>query len=124
MLAVAAGGVVGAEARYLVSLLIPHPATGFPWSTFAINTAGCLLIGVLMVCVTEIWTAHPLVRPFLGVGILGGFTTFSTYALDIVVLAQHRAVALALLYLVLTPIAAVAAAWLGVYVTRLVGRAR
>jgi CrcB protein len=115
--AIAAGGVVGAEARYVISLALPHP-----WATFAINAAGCLLIGVLMVCITEIWTAHRLVRPFVGVGILGGFTTFSTYALDIVTLAQHQAAVFALLYLILTPIAAVLAAWIGVSATRLVTR--
>ncbi|WP_261988702.1 fluoride efflux transporter FluC, partial [Streptomyces sp. wa22] len=53
----------------------------FPWAVFAVNVTGCALIGVLMVLLAERGTVtHPLVRPFLGVGVLGGFTTFSTYA--------------------------------------------
>ena len=52
------------------------------WATLAVNLVGCALIGVLVVLTTEVWRAHPLVRPFLGTGVLGGFTTFSTYTLD------------------------------------------
>ena len=44
---------------------------------------GCAVIGVFMVLITDVWTAHPLVRPFFGTGVLGGFTTFSTYATDV-----------------------------------------
>lgn len=52
------------------------------WATLAVNLVGCALIGVLVVLTTEVWQAHPLARPFLGTGVLGGFTTFSTYTLD------------------------------------------
>ncbi|WP_313885693.1 fluoride efflux transporter FluC [Fodinicola feengrottensis] len=98
---------------------LPHqPTTGFPLATFIINALGCLLIGVLMVVVTEAFTVNRLVRPFLGVGVLGGFTTFSTYASDVVALADHAAVGVAVAYLVTTPLVAVAAAWCGVAVTR------
>jgi CrcB protein len=48
-----------------------------------INVTGCALIGVLMVLVSEVWIEQQLLRPFLGTGVLGGFTTFSTYAVDI-----------------------------------------
>ena len=80
--AVAAGGVLGAVARYGLTTAIPHRPGGFAWATFGINVTGCLLIGVLMVLVEEVWTGRRLLRPFLGVGVLGGFTTFSTYTLD------------------------------------------
>ncbi|MCT4356185.1 CrcB family protein [Streptomyces sp. Je 1-79] len=80
---VAAGGALGAAARYGASLAWPTPAGAFPWTTLAVNTAGCAAIGVLTVLLTEAATApHPLLRPFLGTGILGGFTTFSAYALE------------------------------------------
>jgi CrcB protein len=115
---IAVGGVIGAECRYLVSVVLPHEPTGFPLATFLINILGCLLIGMLMVVIIEFGRGHRLARPFLGVGVLGGFTTFSTYATDVVTLAQHQAAALALAYLVATPLAAVAAAWLGAAATR------
>ncbi|MEV1113075.1 CrcB family protein, partial [Micromonospora sp. NPDC049751] len=81
--AIAAGGVLGALGRAGLQHLAPHASTGFPWATFAVNTSGCLLIGVLMAVLGHLGGGHPLARPFLGVGILGGFTTFSTYAVDI-----------------------------------------
>lgn len=79
---VAAGGALGALARWAVAESIPHEATRFPWSTLLTNVAGCFLIGVVMVLVIERFPRRPLVRPFVGTGILGGFTTFSTYAVD------------------------------------------
>ncbi len=75
---VAVGGVLGALVRYALGVEFPHARTGFPWATFGINVTGCLLIGVLIVLVTEGFAAHPLMRPFLGTGVLGGYTTFST----------------------------------------------
>src|SRR4051795_4579272 len=65
---VAAGGVLGSLARWAVGLLLPAPPGTFPWATFGINVLGILLMGVLVVLVTEAFAAHPLVRPFLGVG--------------------------------------------------------
>lgn len=117
---IAAGGIVGAEARYGLGAVWPHPPDGWPWSTLVINVSGCLLIGVLMVLITEAFRAHPLLRPFVGVGILGGFTTFSTFAVDIVTLAVHGRAWQALGYLVATPLAALAAVWVGASGTRAV----
>ena len=66
-----------------------------PWATLLTNVVGCALIGVLMVLVAERWPDRRLVRPFLGTGILGGFTTFSTYVVDTrtLVATGHAAVA-------------------------------
>ncbi|MBW0115138.1 fluoride efflux transporter FluC, partial [Pseudonocardia abyssalis] len=80
--AIAVGGVIGAQARYVLGMVLPHRAGGFPWATLLTNVSGCLLIGVLMVLVTERYRAHPLARPLLGVGVLGGYTTFSTYTVE------------------------------------------
>src|SRR4051812_40614780 len=80
--AVALGGALGALARWAVAEALPHDADGFPWSTVVANVAGCFLIGVLMVLVVGRWRDRPLARPFLGTGVLGGFTTFSAYAVD------------------------------------------
>ncbi|GIF21654.1 CrcB protein [Actinoplanes tereljensis] len=118
--AISAGGVLGALARYGVAEAWPHPAGGFPWSTLVINVSGCLLIGVLMVFVTKVATDRPLLRPFLGVGFLGGYTTFSTYIVDIYQTTSPWA---ALAYLGLTLIGAMAAVWTGWEITiRLVRR--
>jgi fluoride exporter len=116
--AISAGGVLGALARYGLQTAFPHPPAGFAWATFAINVSGCLLIGVLMVLVTDVWTGRPLLRPFLGVGVLGGFTTFSTYAVDIQQAITFGAAGTALIYLAATLVAALTAAWLGTTITR------
>src|SRR6266550_3539098 len=93
-----AGGVLGALARDGVSRAFPHSARGFPWATFGINVSGCLLIGVLMAGVEEL-PAHRLARPFLGVGVLGGYTTFSTQAVEAQQAVAAGAGRLALIYL-------------------------
>jgi CrcB protein len=119
--AVAAGGGVGAAARYGATLLWPtgpSQAAAFPWTTLAVNAVGCALMGVLMVLITEVFSAHRLVRPFLGTGVLGGFTTFSTYAVDIQRLVETRQPLLGLAYLAGTLLAALAAVWGAVAGTR------
>ncbi|MFE1841014.1 fluoride efflux transporter CrcB [Streptomyces sviceus] len=109
---VALGGALGATARYALSLHWPTPPGGFPWATFWTNVVGCAVIGVFMVVITDVRAAHRLVRPFFGTGVLGGFTTFSTYAVDIQKLVDHGRPATGLAYLAATLIAALTAVWL------------
>ncbi|WP_149830912.1 fluoride efflux transporter CrcB [Streptomyces tailanensis] len=116
---VALGGGVGAAARYGASLLWPAPPGGFPWSTFWVNVVGCFVIGLFMVVITDIWAAHRLVRPFFGTGVLGGFTTFSTYAVDIQRLVEDGHPRTALAYLAATLLAALTAVWLAATAARL-----
>jgi fluoride exporter len=116
--AIAAGGAVGAAARYLIGLAWPTSVGAFPAATLAINLLGCALIGVLMVLITDVWSRHRLLRPFLGTGVLGGFTTFSTYTVDIERLASGAHVGNALLYLTITPIGALLAVWMTATATR------
>jgi fluoride exporter len=78
----------------------------------------------VVVLLTEWTTAHPLARPFLTTGVLGGFTTFSTFATDAEELLRLDHPATALGYLVGTPVAAVAATWVGVRLARAAGRRR
>ncbi|MQY24072.1 fluoride efflux transporter CrcB [Nocardia macrotermitis] len=118
LLVVALGGGIGAEARYGVARLLPTRPGEFPWGTFATNVAGCFAIGVLMVLITEAWTGHRLVRPFLGVGFLGGFTTFSTYAVETRNLLAPGTVYVAFGYLAGTLIAAMLAVLAAVTLTR------
>ncbi|MFB7026417.1 MULTISPECIES: fluoride efflux transporter CrcB [unclassified Streptomyces] len=115
---VAVGGSLGALARFGASLLWPTPTGAFPWTTLTVNAAGCLVIGVLLVAVTEVFTAHPLLRPFFGTGFLGGFTTFSTYCVDIERLVDAGRATTALTYLVATVVAAMAAVAAGAFGTR------
>ena len=106
---VAVGGALGACARYGLSLAFPDPSdgTGFPWTVFAINVVGCLLLATL--------PAVPAVRrrvllpPLLGTGVLGGFTTMSTYAEQARALADSGHVVLAGTYVLGTLFAALAA---------------
>ncbi len=116
--AVAAGGALGALARYGALVLWPG-AGGFPWTVFVVNVTGCALIGVLMVLTVERGRiTHPLVRPFLGVGVLGGYTTFSTYAADVSDLLVRQEVAVAMAYAAVTVVAALGAVWAAAAGTR------
>jgi CrcB protein len=114
---IAAGGALGACGRYGVGLAIPHSPYGLPWATLFINPSGCLLIGVLMVLIVEVWVAHRLIRPFLGVGVLGGYTTFSTYSVEAQQLISIGRPVLALAYLAGTVVAALVAVQVGTAVT-------
>lgn len=118
--AIAVGGALGALARHGAESVWPVPAGGFPWVMFLINVTGCLLIGVLMVVVHEAAAGHPLLRPLLGVGLLGGFTTFSTYAVQTRSLLAEQRAGLALLCLFGTLVSALAAVWFGLTVARLI----
>ncbi|RPF41818.1 CrcB protein [Streptomyces sp. Ag109_G2-6] len=124
--AVAVGGALGACARYAVGLLWPAAADGFPWATFWTNVAGCALIGVLMVLISEGGrrSPHPLLRPFAGAGVLGGFTTFSTYAMDFSRLLDAGRAGLALAYAGLTLVGALGAVWAAAALARLALRRR
>ncbi|MFJ9611922.1 fluoride efflux transporter CrcB [Kitasatospora sp. NPDC101176] len=115
---VAAGGAIGALARYAAGLLRPDGPTAFPWTTLLVNVVGCAVIGVFLVTVTEGRPVHPLLRPFFGTGVLGGFTTFSTYAVDVRRLLEAGRLGLGLTYLGLTLVAALGAVWAAAGVTR------
>lgn len=116
--AIAVGGVIGAEARYGLAEAIPHAAGTFPWATLVTNLSGSLLIGVLMAWLLAGPRRPRLARPFLGVGILGGFTTFSTYALDLRELLGHHHAVSATTYLLVTLVGGVLAVVVGLRLTR------
>ena len=123
MLAISVGGALGAVARYALGTVWSHPPVGFPWVTFAINVSGCFMIGALMVVLTEVaGRPHRLARPFLGVGVLGGFTTFSTYAVEAQRLIASGDLVLALAYLFGTMVAALVATMVGIVATRYLTR--
>lgn len=82
LLAIAAGGGLGSLARWSVAEALPHDDGTFAWGTFTANVSGALLLGVLMALMADVLAHTRRVRPFLGVGVLGGYTTFSAYMLD------------------------------------------
>ena len=116
--AIAVGGVTGACARHAIEIALPSGSAGFPWATFITNVTGCALIALLMVVVVERGAGHPLLRPLLGTGVLGGYTTFSTYVVQVGQLSTQRP-ALALVYLTGT----VTSALVAVTVTMSIARA-
>jgi CrcB protein len=118
---VAVGGALGAVARYLVGTwMVSRMGTGFPWHTFVVNVSGAFLIGVLMALALDKGVASGNVVLLVGIGLLGGFTTFSTLAFESIVLAE-RGLGLAALGNVFgTAIVGLAAAWLGIVVGRAV----
>lgn len=115
---VALGGLLGACGRYGASLIWTTPPGGFPWTTLLVNVIGCAVIGVFMAVISDIRSVHRLVRPFFGTGVLGGFTTFSTYAVDIERLVDAGRARTGVAYLGLTLLAALTAVWSAVWLTR------
>ena len=111
---VALGGAVGSLGRYAVGLALPHVAGDFPWATFMVNATGSLAMGLLVAWVLTMVDPHPWLRPFLGVGVLGGWTTFSSFALDIHALGGAGRAGLALAYLVASFVVGIIAVGLGV----------
>ena len=123
LLAVAIGGVLGAEARYGLSRAWPHPVGAFPWSTLLINVTGSFLLGVLLVVIERRPGLPRLTRPLLGTGVLGGYTTFSTFGVDAAQSMHHGRVSVALLYVAITLVSGVLAVVSGRWVAQL-GSAR
>jgi fluoride exporter len=113
---IACGGALGALARYALAAALPHPPDAFPWATFVTNVSGCFLIGVLM----ALWPKHRVLRPFLGIGVLGGFTTFSTYVLETQQALAVGAPGVALLYFGGTALTALLAVFAGVALVRVI----
>ncbi|HEX2893810.1 MAG TPA: CrcB family protein [Marmoricola sp.] len=120
---IAAGGALGSLARWGTSELFPHAPSHFPFSTLIVNVLGSFLLGALMVFVLEVWPPTRYIRPFWGVGVMGGFTTFSTFMLDNHALATSGEVVLTVTYAVVSVGAALAAIASGVFVARATAQA-
>ena len=117
-LVIAAGGAIGGGLRWLLNQALPHGTEGFPWSTFVENVTGCLILGALMVFLLDVWGPHRYARPFLGIGILGGFTTFSAYTVETLGLLRAEQAPTAFAYLFGTVIVGLLATWTGIAVAR------
>jgi fluoride exporter len=119
LLAVAVGGAAGSVARFVTMSVIGHWfGAAFPYGTLAVNMIGSLVMGVLVEGWALVWSPTPELRALLAVGVLGGFTTFSTFSLDIVVLMQRGELAVAALYMVVSVVLSVGGLFAGLYLVR------
>ncbi len=117
LLQVAAGGAIGASLRYLTgtaTLRVFGP--GFPWGTITVNIIGSFLMGVLVVVMAH--KGGTRLAPFLMTGVLGGFTTFSAFSLDVMTLYERGQYGLAAAYGSASVVLSLLAIMLGLYVTR------
>ncbi len=118
-LAVALGGAIGAVLRHGVNVGTARwLGTGFPYGTLCVNIAGSFMIGLLIALFAHIWQPPQTVRLFLVTGILGGFTTFSTFSLDTVVLLQRQDYMMAGLYMAVSVVLSVLALFGGLALVR------
>lgn len=117
--AVAMGGIVGCCARYGVSQAVQvFYGRSFPLATLVINVSGCLAMGFLFYLTLERVSVSPSLRVAILTGVLGGFTTFSTFAMETLLLMEDGETAYAVLYVLLSVGLGVAAAFLGAYLAR------
>lgn len=114
IIVVGAGGFIGAVARYLLSGLIHRNLdSSFPWGTFTVNIVGCFLIGCLLHLVENRLVVSDQMRLFLGIGILGAFTTFATFSQEIIDLMRSGQNWLALANVLFSVGLGVLALWVG-----------
>jgi len=119
LLVVAAGGAIGSAARYLLSQFVHRTtATTFPLGTFAVNLLGCIVFGAIAGAAEQRVPLAPPLRAFLLVGILGGFTTFSSYAFESVVLMRDGQLLAASLNIIGQVVAGLAGMWIAMTLSR------
>jgi CrcB protein len=113
------GGMLGAAARYGVARWIPTGPGGFPWATFWTNLSGSFVLGFLLVLILERFPPTRYLRPFLATGVLGAFTTMSTYEVETALLLKDGHVATAVVYGVGSLAAGLTLAYAGILAGRL-----
>jgi CrcB protein len=123
LVAIALGGMIGASARYKLSTWITSPAGGFPWATFWTNVSGSLVLGFLLVVLIERFPPSRYARAFAGTGVLGAYTTFSTFSVETDLLVKDGDVGMAIAYVVASLAVGIALAWFGIALARRVVRA-
>ena len=118
ILAVGAGSFLGGAGRYLVSLAMKGVSKGFPWATLAVNLVGCFLIGILWGVFSKNGTEGSNWALFLTVGLCGGFTTFSTFSKEALMMLQGGNVWGFAGYVAISVIAGIALVALGYFLVR------
>lgn len=116
--AIGVGGAAGTLARYAVERAVVADPAGVPWATLTVNVVGSFVLGAVVTLVTERWPRDRYLRPLVAVGFCGGFTTFSTFAVEIDQRLRHGHVDVALAYLAASLLAGVGAALAGITLAR------
>jgi len=123
---VALGGAIGAVGRFMVMSAVGHLSHGegvfggFPWSTLTVNVLGAFILGAVIEISALAWSPSPEIRAMVVVGMLGAFTTFSTFSMDLYFLLDRGALISAAVYAVGSVLICLAAFAFGLYVFRLV----
>ncbi len=118
---IAIGGAIGALLRYLITEAMPGAQGGFPWGTLLVNVLGCLFMGTLTTYLLK-GRPHPVARPLLVTGYLGGFTTFSHLIDGIEALARAGSWGLSVTYAVVSVVAGLIAVVVGLWLGGLIPR--
>jgi len=117
-LLIGAGGAVGAIGRYALSFWVQNKARGtFPWGTLTVNVLGCLLIGILTPLLFEKSILRPEFRMMILVGMLGAFTTWSTFGYETIRMISEGEFRYAASYVLCTNVACLTAVWLAYRIT-------
>ena len=121
VMAIALGGALGAVARHFIShWSVVALGNGFPWGTLTVNVVGCFALGVVVEVMALVWSPAAEWRAFLTVGVLGAFTTFSAFSLDISILHERGEMLQAILYVTVSVAGSIAAIFAGMSLTRAV----
>lgn len=121
VLAIAIGGAIGAVGRHYVSVAMTlFMGHGFPWGTLVVNVTGSFLMGVLIESMALVWSPSLEMRALLTVGVLGAFTTFSTFSLDVVTLYERGAPIILSIYVAASVGISILALFAGLRLMRLV----
>ncbi|MGN8019385.1 fluoride efflux transporter CrcB [Phyllobacterium sp. 22229] len=121
ILLVASGGAIGSVARYLVGVLMTRIfGVAFPWGTLTVNVAGGLLMGLFIELLARRFNGSTELRLFVAVGIMGGFTTFSSFSLDVALLWNRGEAFFTLIYVLASVILSIGALFFGLWLARAV----
>lgn len=118
--AIALGGALGASARYGVAQVVHVVPDGFPWATFLTNVSGSFALGLILALVLERFPPTRYLRPFVATGFLGAYTTYSTFAVEAVLLVKDDHVPVAVAYTVSSVVVGLVAVWSGMIAARIV----
>lgn len=116
--AIALGGALGAPARYGVAQVIHPSPAGLPWATFWTNLSGSFALGLILALVLERFPPGRYLRPFVATGFLGAYTTYSTFAVETVLLARDGHAGVAAVYAAASLVGGFLMAWAGIWAAR------
>ncbi len=116
LVAIAIGGFLGSLGRYELGLTWAAAPGHLPWATFTVNTSGAFLLGLILTILVDRIRPPRWARPFLGVGLLGGWTTMSTFAVESDLLVKGGYVGMAVVYVAMTVVVGLLVTWLGIKV--------